>query len=344
MGKEMRQRGKRGVWYAMAYYKGVKIFDCLDTTDEKIAMQRLAELKFEIERGEYRKYKIPFRECARRYTDDELSLKSKASQVRYESALRVHLMPFFGDYLVGQIVTYDEVTGVSMVTEFFKKLGHLPESSLKKVARVLRDVLRMADKDFELPAIVYRNKGFYQKQFLRQEELNLILGLLDEQHQAIAMLMAYTGLSLGDAVNLRWGNIDLNTAMIRTVRSKSGQTVVMGICAPLMDLLKYKSRVRNLHDDRVFRVKTSSFQKAWKRVVLKIDLSWVPRPTDLRHFFASTLLNRGEDHLVVATLMGHTSVQMLHKRYGHYDDDRLKKAVSVFDVVSAKTTPIKKNG
>ena len=68
----------------------------------------------------------------------------------------------------------------------------------------------------------------------------------------------------------------------------------------------------------------------------KSDMNWKPRPTDLRHFFASYLVNNGEDHLVVANLMGHSSVNMLRKRYGHYGDDRLKKAMKLFDTNSTK--------
>ena len=65
-------------------------------------------------------------------------------------------------------------------------------------------------------------------------------------------------------------------------------------------------------------------------------MNWKPRPTDLRLFFASYLLNNGEDHLVVANLMAHSSVNMLRKRYGHYGDDRLKKVVKLFDTNSTK--------
>ena len=59
-------------------------------------------------------------------------------------------------------------------------------------------------------------------------------------------------------------------------------------------------------------------------------------PSDLRHFFANYLLNNGEDHLVVANLMDHSSVNMLRKRYGHYSDDRLKNAMKLFDTNSTK--------
>ena len=54
------------------------------------------------------------------------------------------------------------------------------------------------------------------------------------------------------------------------------------------------------------------------------------------------MLNNGVDHLTVATLMGHSSVEMLKKRYGHFDDDTLRKAVKVFDKIEGHQKAEKK--
>ena len=55
--KEIRKRGKRENYYAACRYKGILIQDCLGTTDVRIAFQRLAELKFQIDKGEYQSWK-----------------------------------------------------------------------------------------------------------------------------------------------------------------------------------------------------------------------------------------------------------------------------------------------
>jgi hypothetical protein len=71
--------------------------------------------------------------------------------VRYESIVRYHLIPLFDDIRLGEI---DE-----KVKAYFDDKNDLPESSLKKHARVIRDIVKLGDKSFKLPAIVYR-KGF----------------------------------------------------------------------------------------------------------------------------------------------------------------------------------------
>ena len=51
MPEQLVRRGKRKVWYAQCRYMKVRLFDCLETTDRRLAERRLAELKLFIERG-----------------------------------------------------------------------------------------------------------------------------------------------------------------------------------------------------------------------------------------------------------------------------------------------------
>mgnify|MGYP004007654063 CR=1 FL=1 len=98
----------------------------------------------------------------------------------------------------------------------------------------------------------------------------------------------------------------------------------------LMDVLKFKSRIQSLHDDRLFQFHLNSFQRAWNRSSEKAGHGWAG-VHDLRHFFCSFLLNNDVDHMTVATLSGHKSLKVLKDRYGHYDDQTLERAMSVFD-------------
>ena len=95
-------------------------------------------------------------------------------------------------------------------------------------------------------------------------------------------------------------------------------------------VLKFKSRIQSLHDDRLFQFHLNSFQRAWNRGSEKAGHGWA-RAHDLRHFFCSFLLNNDVDHMTVATLSGHKSLKVLKDRYGHFDDQTLERAMSVFD-------------
>ena len=55
---------------------------------------------------------------------------------------------------------------------------------------------------------------------MSEAELDEIISHLDDQYQSIALVMAYTGLDLSDAVNLKWRDVSLKDGMIRTKRGK----------------------------------------------------------------------------------------------------------------------------
>lgn len=328
--KTIRKRGKRGICYAACRYRGILLQDSLETTDENLALQRLTQLKIQIDKGDYQSWKKTWSETEADYLKED---------GRYEYIVRKHLRPFFSGKRIMEITNYDPKTGNSLVSEYFRVKGDLPESSLKKHARVMKWILQRGDRDFVLPAIIYRNKGFYQNQFMSILELDEIISLLEDQHQSLALVLAYTGLDLGDAVGLSWRDIDLQEQMIRTQRGKTGIKVDVPFTKAVSDVLQLRSRVRKLHDDRVFHTITGQgFQKAWKRALKKSSIEWNVRVKDLRHFFASFMLNNEVDHLTVVTLMGHTSVEMLKKRYGHFGDDTLRKAVKVFDKIEDQSS------
>ena len=115
------------------------------------------------------------------------------------------------------------------------------------------------------------------------------------------------------------------------VREKTQANVSMPVCDALYDLFRYRFRVKNIDGNQVFYLGKQYFYKEWKRAVRKSDMSWKPRPTDLRHFFASYLLNNGKDHLMIAGFMGHASLDMLLKRYGHFTDQTRRGAILKLD-------------
>ena len=323
MPKEIRLKGRN--YYANCRFMGVVLHDCLGTSDERLARRRLEHFKALVERGEYQLHKRKINELIQEYREKVLPTKTKSSQIRYESLVKTHLEAFFEDCRIAGIE--------EKVKEYFELKANLPESSLKKHARVLRDIIQLGDKSFKLPAIVYRNKGFYQKRFMTDEELHGIIGCMDERYHALALLLAHTGLRLSNAINLNWSDIRLGNNMIEVKQAKTGDFVKIPFTETVADVLQFRNRVRRI-DGKVFDITVQAFQKAWRKAVKLSDIDWIPRPHDLRHYFCSYLLNKGIDHLTVATLSGHRDVNILKERYGHYTDDTLREAMKAFDSCS----------
>jgi integrase len=70
-----------------------------------------------------------------------------------------------------------------------------------------------------------------------------------------------------------------------------------------------------------------SFYAAWFQVRKAADLDGL-RIHDLRHTFASVLINKGVSIYEVQTLLGHSTIQMT-QRYAHLAPDRLQNRTEI---------------
>lgn len=339
MKNHLKLRTEGGNWYANKKYKGEVLRDCTGTADRPLAEQRLIEMQILIDRGEWKPFKKTFVKCSQEWIA-QLDMKIP-NQKRMEIIVRVHLVPRFGQCRIIEIIRHDSVTGKSLLTDYLKEISGWPMESVKKIRRCLKHIIRKGDHAFEMPAPEFCNAGFFQTRFLTTEELEAIIGCLDDQHQAVALVMAYTGMDRGDVINLRWGNVDFKNSVIRVPRKKikripESRMMDIPIIGRVMDVLKYRSRVRHIHDDRIFKVTGNAFLKAWNRAKKKAEVDWGEgvrcSPKDLRHFFISHLLNKGVEPLMIAELVGHTDLNMMRKRYGHFTPESKAKAMELFDL------------
>ena len=66
--------------------------------------------------------------------------------------------------------------------------------------------------------------------------------------------------------------------------------------------------------------------KSFVRAVKKSGIDWNVRLKDLRHYFGSTHINAGVDSIIVAQMMGHANIGMIHQNYGHISNKGLENA------------------
>ena len=339
MSKQMRLRGN--ILYAHCRFMGVELQDSLKTSDPNLAEQNLVDLKTLVRKGEYYNSKKTFEECA----DEWLATRdmNKPHHMTQEIIVRVHLKPYFDNLKVDDIIKDDEKTGKSMVNDFLAEIDHRPKESVKKIWYCLQSILKRGNQDYKLPQSEFSNQGFYQDRFLTQEELHEVLDHLEDQYREVATFMAYTGLDISDVLTLEWSSVDMKAKMIRTERRKTmhnSDTIKIKIPMVKMveDILKNLKQVLKLHDKRIFQIRgdihinrVRNFQRYWKRACKASSVDWHIRPKDLRHFFGSHLLNSGVDPLMIASFMGHASLDMLLKRYGHFTDQTRREAMLKFD-------------
>jgi integrase len=345
MADGMKQRGKRGIYYADTYARSpqgqrLKLQDCLGTNDKELAKIHLRQLIATVERGEYSKQKKTFSDLVEEYktNPDKFLAKSKSNQERIECILRKHLFPFFGNKRLSQIKRLpgnedDDSISIIGYKSHREKSGAKP-STLVKELRLIQEIIRLYDSGWKLPTkeetadMVFKNKPDEVEEFLEEEDIYQILEHLPKKYRKLSLVSAYTGFRLGDVCYLEHNSINFKQGWIKIVQRKTGHKVKVPIHPKLKAVLKSIPTPIHL-DKRLFpdcnpKAISTAFRRACERAG-KIGFHF----HDLRHFCASYLINNGTPLFTVSKYLGHRSVKTT-EIYAHLNDENLEGAGDAF--------------
>jgi integrase len=179
-----------------------------------------------------------------------------------------------------------------------------------------------------------------------EQARQLLETLRDHRHEALFVLMLTTGIRRGEALGLRWEDLDLDgaTARIRRALKREGGMLVAGepktsrsrrvvsLPGPVVDVLcVHLERQRTAgaamgqrSDGGAFVFTTAlgtpvdprNLYREFEAVCRAARIGhW--HPHELRHSAASLMLAQGVPLQVVADVLGHASIRMTADVYGH---------------------------
>lgn len=194
--------------------------------------------------------------------------------------------------------------------------------------------------------------------FLTREELGLLLRTCQEHFPTsypFVSLLARTGLRLGEAVGLQWGDIDFNGRFIEVQRTrsnwrittpKSGKGRQVDMSKQLTETLKAlllerkKETLRRgwgevpewvfVSEEGTLLHESNFRHRVWGKLLAKAGLRHI-RIHDLRHTFASLLIQNSESLAYVKEQLGHHSINITVDTYGHLVPGGNKAAVDKLD-------------
>jgi integrase len=137
----------------------------------------------------------------------------------------------------------------------------------------------------------------------------------------------HTGMRRGEILELTWKDIDFPRRLLRVERSKNGEKRSIPLSQTLHDTLK-AIRVRNI-SGRVFPISFRSLRVVHDETLEQLGIADF-HFHDLRHTFATRLVQRGVDLYKVLKLLGHKSIVMT-QRYAHHYPESLRSSVEVLD-------------
>jgi len=327
---------KRGsVWWMSFTCNGQHYRRSMETEDRKLAKRifdkvrgKVAERKwFERLPGEDK----TFKEMIEKFVKDCIPLRSKKP---YNSNLQT-LLNFFGDCSLSKITP-------KKVNEYKTKRkaeGASPATINHELA-VLKRMFNLGVKEWEWfdrnpIASVSLETGVNERdRWITCEEEEKLLSHCPDWFKDVVTFALNTGLRKQEICDLSWKNgIDLFRKTIIVVKSKNDGKRTIPMNGKVFEMLKGKSKVRPIHD-RVFYwvrgqlngdVVLYFFKRACEKVGIE-DLHF----HDLRHTFATRLVQAGEDIYKVQKLLGHKTPSMT-ARYAHHSTESLRSTVEVLD-------------
>ena len=339
---------KRGdIWYVQHKVDDKWERVSCKTSVKRIALEILNKYKVaEVEGGNdliiRKKKAITLGEFHGRYLNH---IKERISPKWFEDTsifFRAHLLPFFG------VDTPLKGITISRIEEY--RTMRLKKVSIRTVnleVVVLMTLLRKAVEWEELdPKYLPKVKKIVEDskrlRFLTNEEINRLFDeakKFDEDMECYIRLMLYAGLRLGEALNLRWVDIDLEKKILLIApredwKPKTRRGRIVPVPPELLDYLvnrrlKYPDAslvvigAGNYTIERMERV----FRKIAEQAGLETKGEDKVTAHTLRHSYASHLVMSGTPLYTVSALLGHTDSKTT-QIYAHLAPDYLKETVN----------------
>jgi integrase len=178
----------------------------------------------------------------------------------------------------------------------------------------------------------------HRQRFLTADETKRLVTAIDEDENRVAAqaikLLLLTGGRRNEITHAKWEHVDWQRRTLVAPVSKSGKPRTIALNAAAIALLQSVPRVQG--GEHIFPSPFSGHPFAslfypWDRIRRRAGLADV-RLHDLRHSFASFLVNQGVSLYVVQGLLGHAQVRMT-QRYAHLAPQTLLDAAEVVSSV-----------
>jgi integrase len=270
----------------------------------------------------------------------------KRSWCTDETVLRVHILPALGF----QYVDLVRAEPIAALVERMREKGYATGTT-NRVVIVLRHVFNLARK-WRVPGVsenptagINLAPDVKRERFLSLEEAQRLIASMEQDENQVAakaiMLLLLTGARRNEITHARWEYLDWEKRTLLVPMAKSGKPRSIALNAAAMDLLRSIPRLDlnpYILPSPVTGEPSPSLFFPWERIRTRANLPDL-RLHDLRHSFASFLVNKGVSLYVVQGLLGHAHTKYT-QRYAHLTPDTLRDAAeTVGSVIAGAATP-----
>ncbi len=326
------RRGK--IYWFTIMLKGKRIQISTKTDNRKLAEKAYAKTITDIQEGiwfEKQKAKtITFAEMASKYT-------SKYYRIRDEHTVK-RLLPVFGHLTLAEVTT-------ELISDFRdERLKKVKPATVYQELSLMRRMFNVARREWkwtkENPvaelSFAVGNKNARDR-WLTVEEERLLLDKATNPFwlRPLLVVALHTGMRRGEILNLLWKDVDFNRRLLTIHKSKNGEKRSIPLTQTLLNALRGFGKVIDI-SGKVFPISVRSLREGFDKAVSKATIDNF-HFHDLRHTFATRLVQNGVDLYKVKELLGHKTIAMT-MRYAHHYPESLRSSIEVLDFCYNFTT------
>ena len=331
------QRGR--IWHMDFYVQGKRVQESTKTANERKAQKLYALRIAEVERGEYFKpVKITLRDFGKQYM--EYAKANKRSWLRDEQIMK-HLNGFFGDKLLTQIQP------LSIEKYKLERIKSVSPATVNREIALLKHLFNLAERwDLYRGRNPVRDVKFLDEDNLRyrtltEDEEKALVAACSPYLQDLVVFAINTGLRLGEILNLKWEEVDLERNVIRMLVQKNRRMLEVPLNERAATVVRAWRGIQkcdyvfyNAETGDQFKDLYPGLKKACRTAGLE-GITW----HTFRHTFATRLTGAGVDLVTVKELLGHSSVAVT-TRYAHTNHASKAHAVSLLSKGSDKVVTL----
>ena len=236
------------------------------------------------------------------------------------------LISFFGDLHLQDIT-------LQRIEEFKMMKGKTCKPAT--VNRYLSQIHKMLSLAYDwgwvtsIPRIHKEQENNQRDRWATKEEESLLLGKAPVWLSQIILFLVDTGCRISECLDLLWDDVDLDRKTILIRKSKNNTKRVIPMTDRVYNLLKEKKDNATyplVFPNKYGERRSLNCYEAHMRILINGLSIKDFRPHDLRHTFATRLVQNGVDLYRVQKLLGHKSFEMT-QRYAHHSVDSLRAAI-----------------
>lgn len=242
---------------------------------------------------------------------------------------QIHLLPRFGRKHLDQLTRQDVIDAQQSMVE----AGYAEGTANKFVVQIryMYNIAKQrgvpgADSNPASGVKQYSVQG--RERFLSQEEIERLSKAVAKsackQLPQIVALLLMLGCRKSELLNAKWEDVDLERRTWRIPLSKSGKARHVPLSSAAIELMQKLPRWKGcpyLVPNPKTLLPLTDIHEPWHTACRRAGLKNV-RIHDLRHTFASNLVNAGHSLFVVSRALGHSTTRM-SERYAHLSDETL---------------------